>query len=117
MSLVIEHHIPCLEVAIQKAVVVLGSEVFGKEPEIGLKLQLVEIQSRSLEEAVLEVIEVEEYAVLIELRLRIAVAPFQSPRSPHLYIWQLTDGINKEFPLMAVVPSASLTSSPDGIEE
>ena len=57
-----------------------------------IKLQLVEVEVGGLEEAILEVVEVEEHAVLVEFGLRIAVLPVESARSTYLDVRQLAYG-------------------------
>ena len=71
----VEHHVARLEVAVEERVDVLGGEVLGEETKVSLELQFVEVETRRLQEAILEVVEVEEHAVLVELGLRIAVLP------------------------------------------
>ena len=117
VALGVEHDIACLEVAIEERVGGLGGEVFGEKTEVGLKLQLVKVEFRRFEKAVFEVIEVEEHALLIEFRLRIAVVPVEPPCATHLYVGQLAYGGDKEFLLLVRVSSASLASAFKGVEE
>lgn len=106
-----------LEVAVHKTVKAFCCKVFGKEPEISFKLQLVEIKFSGLEEAVLEVIEVEEHTVCVELRLWVAVAEVEPARPADLYVRQLADGLHQQLPLRDIIAAAGLPPPGDGIEE
>ena len=77
----------------------------------------MEVKSRSLQEAILEVVQVEEHAVLVELRLRIAVRPFQATSTTHLYVGQFADGLGQQSPLFLIITSTRLTSTAQDIEE
>ena len=112
-----QHHITRLEVTIEEAVAIFSRKVFGQHAEIGFELQFVEIQIRRFQEAVLEIVEVEEHAILIEGGLRIAVFPLESAGSAHLDIGQLADGELEQLFLPLVIASASLTSAADSIKE
>ena len=60
--------------------------------EVCLQLQLVEIEVGRFQEAIFEIVEVEEHTVGIELWLRIAVGKIEFPRTSDLYVWQLAYG-------------------------
>ena len=77
----------------------------------------MEIEFGSLEETVLEVIEVEEHTVNIEFSLRITVGKVQLTGSSHLDIGQFTDGAPQQLHLLEGIASASLTPTTNGIEE
>ena len=117
IALGVEHHVARLEVAVEERVDVLGGEVLGEETKVSLELQFVEVETRRLQEAILEVVEVEEHAVLVELGLRIAVLPVESARSAYLYVRQLTYGGFQQLLLVLVVSAASLASAAYGVEE
>ena len=106
-----------MEVAVEKSLHRLCRQVFGKHPEVGLQFHLVEVDLRSLEETVLEVVQVEEHAVLVKLRLRIALGEVQSPRPPDLYVGQLAYRPSQQVHLLEVVASARLPSALYGVEE
>ena len=117
IAVLVDHDITCLEVTIEKRLHRLGSKVLGEHTEVGLQLQLMKVELRGLEEAVLEIVQVEEYAFLIEHRLRIAVGPVQAPCPAYLHVGKFTDSLLKQFLLMKVIPSSCLTSSAYGIKK
>ena len=92
LSCLVEHHITSLKVAIKETICRLGCQIFCEKMEIGLKFQLMEVQPRRFEKAVFEVIQVEEHAVSVELRLWITVAPVQSAGTSYLYVGKLAYG-------------------------
>ena len=112
-----EHHVAGLEVAIQEGIARLCRQVFGQHAEVRLQLQLVEVQSCGLQEAIFKVVQVEEHAVLVELRLRIATAPVQSAGATHLNVRQLANGLHQQSPFLLCVAASSLTSHAQGVEE
>ena len=112
-----QHHITGLEIAIEEALATLRREVFGKHPEVGFQLQLVEIELRGLQETILEIVQVEEHAVLVELRLRIAIAPVQPTCATNLNVGQCTDGVHQQLFFALIITPTSLTSAANGIEE
>ena len=113
-----DHHIPCLEVAIQEALLVAGlCQVLGQQAEVGLQLQLMEVELRSLEEAVLKVVQVEEHGVLVERRLGVAVREVELAGAPQLYVRQLADGLFQQRLLGQRVTASGLTTAPNGIEQ
>ena len=77
----------------------------------------MEVEFRSLQEAVLEVVEVEEHAVDIELCLRIAVGEVESTGTAYLDIGQFTDGTAQQFLLLQRVTATRFTSTLDGFKE
>ena len=111
------HHVAGLEIAVKEVVAVFGRQVFGKHTEIGLELQFMEIQVGRLQETILEIVEVEQHAILPESRLRIAVLPVQSDGSPHLYVGQLADGHAQQFTLALVISASGLSPTPQFVEE
>ena len=65
VALCIQHHVAGLEVAVHECFARYADYVARHQLERGFKLQFVEIKSRSLQEAILEIIEVEEYVGLV----------------------------------------------------
>ena len=65
--------------------------------EVCLKFQFVEVEVGGFEEAIFEIVEVEEHTVGVELRLGIAVGKVESTCSPYLYVGQLAYGSHQEF--------------------
>ena len=112
-----QHHIPRLEVAIEEGILLLSRQVLSQETEIGFELQFVEVNLRSLQEAVFEVVQVEEHRVDVKLRLRVAVGEIEFAGPPNLHIRQLADGAFQQFLLSQSVTASSLASSTDSIEE
>ena len=117
VALAVEHHIPCLEVAVHETVGVLCHQVFGKQAEVGLQFQFVEIEVCGFEETVFEIVEVEQHVLLIELRLGVTVLPFEPPCATYLEVGQLPDGLHQQLLFGEVVASTGITSSFQGIEE
>ena len=113
----VEHNVARLEVAVHETVGALCREVFGKEPEVGLELQLVEIELGGLEEAILEIVEVEQNAVHVELGLRVAVAEVEPAGAPYLYVGQLPDGAHEQLFLVDIVAPSGLPATGNGVEE
>ena len=116
----VEHNVTCLEVAIEEAVangILIVGEILGKEAEVGLELQFVEVDLGGFQEKVFEVVQVEEYAVDIELGLRIAVGVVESAGTSYLDVRQLADGTAQQLLLLEGVAPTSLASATDGIEE
>ena len=113
----VEHYVACLEVTIEERVGLLRREILGKQTEVGLKLQLMEVELGRLEEAILEVIEVEEHAVLIKLGLRITVLPVQSACAAYLNVRQLAYGAHKQLFLTLIVSASGIASTGNGVEE
>ena len=72
----IEHHVASLEIAVEETLeVLLSCEISGKEAEVGLKLELVEVEFSRLKKAIFEIVEVEEHTFDIKLGLWVALAP------------------------------------------
>ena len=117
IAVVVEHHIARLEVAIQECVALLCSQILCQQSEVGLQLQLVEVNLRSLQEAVLKVVQVEQHAVNIKLSLRIAIAEVESARAVHLHVRQLAYSALQQLLLLQRVSSASFTTAANGIKQ
>ena len=117
IAIFVKHYVASLEISIQETVHLFGSQVFGKKAEISFQLQLMEIKVGGFQKTVLEVIQVEKYAVDIKLGLRIAVVPIHSTCSSELNVGQLANGSLQKFLFLLVVSSASFTSTLDGIKE
>ena len=85
-----EHHVACLKVAIQKARVSLAArhEVGRQFPEILFKEQFVVRQVGGFEEAIFEIMEVEERSLRVEPAGREAAREVQPLRACHLYVGQ-----------------------------
>ena len=77
----------------------------------------MEVDLCGLQETVLEVVQVEEHAVLIELRLRIAVGEVETSGTTDLDVRQLADGTLQQFLLLQGVSSTGLPTTSDSIEE
>ena len=107
----IYHHVPCLEVAIEETIHLLGCEVFGQQSEVGFQLHLVKVQICSLQETVFEIIQVKQHIIDIELRLRIAVFPVESTCSTKLDIGQFTNGSDQQLLLLLVVTATRIAST------
>ena len=117
-SLGIEHDIARLEVTIEEPLFVVGRrEVLGQQVEIGLEFQFVEIEFGSLQEAILEVVEVEQHAVGIEGRLGITVGEVEAVSTIDLDVRQLTDGATKQLLLFQGITAACLASATNGVEQ
>ena len=124
----VEHHVTGLEVAIEEAVndrrlqvsfneILISREVLCEKAEVSLQLQLVEVELSSFQETILEIVEIEEHAVDIKFRLRIAVGEIEAPGTTHLDIRQFTDGTAQQFLLLERIASSCLTATTNGIEE
>ena len=86
--LAIEHDIAGLEVTIHEGTTWDAHNVAGHQLERCLQLQFVEIQTCSLEEAILEVIEVEQDVCLIKCFLGITLGEVKSKGTTYLHGWQ-----------------------------
>ena len=117
IALRVYHHIASLEIAIQKAVGLFCRKVLGKESEVCLQLEFVEVEFRWFQKTILEIVKVEQYTVYVEFRLRIAVRPVKSICALHLYCRQLTNCLHEQLLFHLVVSAASLSSAADGIIE
>ena len=112
-ALSVEHDVASLEVTVHEAVRLLRNKVFREEAEVCLKLQFVEIKLGRLQETILKIIQVEEHAVLVELRLGITICPVKPARTADLYIRQLADGIDQQLLLTLIVPATGLAAAAD----
>ena len=77
----------------------------------------MEIKFGSFQETILEIVQIEEHAIDIELRLRIAMGEVKSTCTTNLYVRQFTDGAFQEFLFLQGISSASFTSSTYSIKE
>ena len=77
----------------------------------------MEIDAGWFKETILEIVKVEQHRVGVELRLWVAVVPFQPARPAYLYVGQLAYRFNEQTLLPLVIASAGLTSALQGIEE
>ena len=75
----------------------------------------MKIEVGRLQEAILEIVEVEEHTVLIKGRLRVTVLPVKSTGSTHLDIGQLTYRTLEQFLFPLVITSSSLSSTAESI--
>ena len=64
----------------------IRGEVFGKQTEIRLQFQFVELKSDGFQKAILEIIEVEQHTLAVKLRLRKATGEVESMRTAYLDI-------------------------------
>ena len=71
----------------------------------------------SLEEAVLEVVQVKAYALLVKLRLRVADREVQPSRTAYLYVRQLPNSLDEQFLLFHVVTPASIATALQSVKE
>ena len=113
-----QHHVTCLEITIEEALCIVGiRQVLGQQTEVSLELQLVEVDLSSLQETVLEVVEVEEHRVAIESGLGIAVGEIETVGTSHLDTRQFTDGTTQQFLLLQRITTTCLTTTSDGVEQ
>ena len=77
----------------------------------------MEVEVRGLEEAVLEVVQVEAYALLVKLRLRVAHGEVQPSRTSDLHVGQLAYGLNEQLLLLYIIASPGIAATLEGIEE
>ena len=116
----VEHHVAGLEVAIEEEVAIgiaVIGEILGEEPEISLELQFMKVELGGFEEAILEIVQVEEYAVDIELSLWITIGEIEAARTANLNIRQFADGALQQFLLFQGIAAACFSPTPNGIEE
>ena len=114
IAIMVEHHVTSLKVTIEETVAQLirvVRQVLGKEPEVGLELQLMEIKFSSFQETVLEIVQVEEDTINIKLCLWIAVGEVQFTRTTYLDIRQFTDRTFQQFLFLQGISPSCLTSS------
>ena len=117
-SLAVQHHIPCLEVTIEESLCIVGiRQVLGQQAEVGFQLQLMEVNFRSLQEAVFEIVEVEEHRVAIESGLGITVGKVKAVGTHQLNLGQLTDGTAQQLLLFQRITATSLTTTTNGVEQ
>ena len=64
--------------------------------EVCLQFQFVEVEPCRFQEAVFEIVQVEEHAIGVKLWLRVAVVEVESPCSPYLYVWQFANGSDEQ---------------------
>src|SRR5574344_100375 len=117
ISLSIEHYIARLEVTVKEAVAPLCHQIVGKKLKTSFQLQFVEVESRLLQKTIFEIVKVEQHAVLIKIRLRVAVGEIQLARTSYLDIRQLADSLKQEVLLLFVISSARGTPFGKGIEK
>ena len=77
----------------------------------------MEVDLRSLQETVFEVIQIEEHAIHIKLCLGIAVGEVESTGTAQLDVRQLTDGPAQQFLLLQRITATGLTTTAHGIEQ
>ena len=114
---VLQHHVSCLEVAIEESLLLLSRQVLCHQAEVGFQLQLVEVELGGFQEAILEVVEVEEHGVDVESRLGIAVGEIKPAGTSHLDVGQFADGLLQQFLLGKRITASCLASATDGIEQ
>ena len=74
---VLDHDVPCLEISVHEGLPHVLHDVILHPVEIILKPYLIEFQACSLQETILEIIQVKHHQPLIEGRLGIADAPVE----------------------------------------
>ena len=77
----------------------------------------MEVELGGLEEAVFEIVQVEEHAVLVEGRLRIAGFPVHARGAVDLDGGQSADGALQQLLLLEIIASAGLAPAFDGVEQ
>ena len=110
----VEHHVSRLEVTIEETIphlVRVVRQILGKEAEIGLELQLMEIELSGFQEAILEIVQVEENTIDIKLCLWVAVGEVQLTCATYLNIRQFTDRAFQQFLFLQGISSSCFTSS------
>ena len=95
ISVLVEHHVASLKVAVEERVAVLADEICCHLAEVVLQLQFVEVDARSLQKAVFKIVQVEHNACAVELWLRIALAEVQPFCALKLHVGQQTDGASE----------------------
>ena len=95
----------------------MGQQVLGHALEVLLQTYLVEVESRSLEETVLEVVEVEEDALAVHGGHGIALVEVETLGSLVLEGGQQGYGAPQQLDLSLTVAPACLTPGLEGIEE
>ena len=119
----VEHHVACLEVTVEETLHILrriigiGRQILGKETEVCLELQLMEVELRRFQETVFEVVQVKQHAIHIKLRLRITVGEVESTGTTDLDVRQLTDGLAQQVLLLQRISATGLTATAHGIEQ
>jgi len=84
IALRIEHDVACLEVAIHEGSSRDADDVSGHLPERLFEFQFVEVDAGGFQEAIFEIVEVEEDIRLVESFLRIALREIEALRSENL---------------------------------
>jgi len=113
----VEHDVAGLEVAIEERVGILAEQVAAETVEVSLQGVFVELQSAELEEAVLEVVEVEHDRCAVHLSLRIAVAEDVGRTAAELQVGQVAHDPAQHGLLRLGIVSACLPALSDVIEE
>ena len=71
----------------------------------------MEIEVGGFQEAILEIVEVEQHAVAVELGLRIAMGEVESHGSPYLQVREFADGFHEQVLLLHGISSSCIASS------
>ena len=99
-DIVLDHDIPRLEIPVKERLTHVFKKVVLELLEVILEFDLIEIKTRSLEETVLEIIEVEHYHPLAECRFGIAYVPIQPFPATELYPGELFHRGAKKHPFI-----------------
>ena len=95
----------------------MRGKVLGEKAEVGLEFQLMEIEFCGFQKTILEIVQVEEHAVHVKLRLRITLREVKPARSANLYVGQLADSAYEQFALTYRIPPAGGTSRGQCVKE
>ena len=115
--LTVEHHIPCLKVAIHKGSARYADNIASHQLERGFELQLMKVETCGFQEAILEVVEVEKDIRLVKSFLRITLAEVKSKRSSNLHSRQSSNGLAKQLTFVSIITPSCLSTSLQSIEE
>ena len=100
------HHVPRLEVPVHECGGILRCQILPHRLKILLQADLVEFQTRRLQKAVFEIIEVEENHPAVELGLGEADIEVQTLRSVKLDLRKQADCLLQDFPFFrGVIPA------------
>ena len=69
---VLDHHVPCLEVAIHESICIYRCKIICQSLKIVLKPVLIELKTGRLQKAVFEIIKIEKHKPSVELTYRMA---------------------------------------------
>ena len=95
----------------------MGGQIASQQAEVLLKTDFVEVNAGGLQIAILEVVQIEHHAHLVEGRLRIANGEVEVLRPLELQTRQQAHGLPKQVHLLRIVASAGLTPAFQGVEQ